>query len=197
QSPIPAASEQPVVSSNQTDEVVQVQPDVLDTAVALPAKGAEQPDMAESTANLSAVEELAVKSVETKEPVSIERTHQEVRKLLAGVEYDAAVINSPEPLSRRVVLASLLTVLAGRNLEQRGRARKAFLVHGYLEETAQDLRTADSAAERAAAARKLGVVADFAATPHLAAGLHDIAPEVRRACVESLGQIGDAAAGSP
>src|SRR5262245_11494742 len=136
-------------------------------------------------------------SPETNEPVSIERTHQEVRKLLAGVEYDAAVINARDPLSRRVVLASLLTVLAGRNREQRGRARKAFLAHGFLEETARDLQTADSAPERAAAARKLGVVADFSATPHLASGLHDTAPEVRRACVESLGQIGDGAGISP
>jgi hypothetical protein len=193
----PVVPAEQAVGSGPKDEVVQVEPDVPETVAPSVEITVNQPLAAESTLNLSAVEELSVESPFKNEPVTIERTHQEVRKLLAGVEYDAVVINARDSLSRRVVLASLLTALAGRNLEQRNRARKAFVDHGFLDETARDLQTAESPAERAAAARKLGAVAVFAATPHLAVGLHDIAPEVRRACVESLGQIGDGAGISP
>ena len=59
------------------------------------------------------------------------------------------------------------------------------------------LRTADSPAERVAAARKLGTLGDRRATDHLIAALQDGAPEVRRASTESLGQIGDMSAVAP
>jgi len=58
----------------------------------------------------------------------------------------------------------------------------------------KQLRTADSPSERAAAARKLGVIRDPRATAHLIESLQDGAPEVRRASTESLGQIGDPSA---
>src|SRR4029079_5042931 len=68
---------------------------------------------------------------------------------------------------------------------------------GFLNEASLQLRTADSPAERATAARKLGVVGNVKGSKQLIESLEDSAPEVRRACVESLGQIRDAAAIAP
>ena len=124
-------------------------------------------------------------------------TDVEVNKLLSGSAYNPSVIDAKDSATRQVISAQLLTALAGRNSEQQGHARRGFLSHGYFDDTVQQLRTADSPAERAAAARKLGVVGDQSATVHLIESLRDGAPEVRRAAAESLGQIGDPAAVAP
>src|SRR4029077_4437412 len=98
---------------------------------------------------------------------------------------------------RQMIAAKLLAALTGQNAGQQERARQAFLDHGYFDEATRDLRTADSPTERAAAARKLGSVGSRVATAHLIAALFDSAPEVRRAAVEGLGQLGDPAAIAP
>jgi hypothetical protein len=55
----------------------------------------------------------------------------------------------------------------------------------------------DSETKRAAAARQLGRLGLPSASPYLIASLFDSSPEVRRAAVESLGQVGDSAAIEP
>ncbi len=73
------------------------------------------------------------------------------------------------------------------------RARQLFLDHGYFDEAVQDLRMANSSAERVAAARALGLVGSGRGTPHLIAAMFDDDPEVRSAAEEALAQIGDSA----
>jgi hypothetical protein len=80
---------------------------------------------------------------------------------------------------------------AGQETE---RARQLFLEHGYFDEAVQDLRAAKSSAERAAAARALGLVGSGRGTPHLIAAMFDEDPEVRNAAEEALAQIGDTTA---
>lgn len=77
--------------------------------------------------------------------------------------------------------------------EEQGRARQLFLDHGYFDETVQDLRAASSAAERAAAARALGLVGSQRATAHLIAAMFDDDLEVRSAAEEALSKIGEPA----
>src|SRR6185436_18209511 len=108
--------------------------------------------------------------------------------------YDVSIIDAIDPAARQAVAAKLLDALGGRDSAQHDLARRAFMNHGYFDETTRQLRTGDSPAGRAAAARKLGVVRSPMATAHLLASLHDSAPEVRRASTEALGQLGDPAA---
>lgn len=71
------------------------------------------------------------------------------------------------------------------------RARQLFIDQGYLDEAISSLRAADSADERAAAARTLGIVGSQRGTAPLIAALFDDAPEVRAAAEQALGQIAD------
>ena len=89
----------------------------------------------------------------------VDRTENEVNRLLEGNEHGSNVIDSKD-----------------------------------LNEISSDLRTADSPSERAEAARKLGIANNREAVAHLVASLEDGAPEVRKAAVESLAQIGDPSA---
>ncbi len=130
-------------------------------------------------------------------PPQFRHTDFEVNKLLAGNPYNQSVIDAKDAATRQVISAQLLAALAGRDSEQQDNARRGFMIHGYFDDAVQQLRTADSPAERAGAARKLGVVGDSSATVHLIESLHDGAPEVRRAAAESLGQIGDPSAVAP
>jgi len=75
--------------------------------------------------------------------------------------------------------------------QQQERARKLFLDHGYFDEATQDLRAAQSPAERASAARALGLFGSQRGTPHLIAAMFDEDPEVRSAAEEALAQISD------
>jgi hypothetical protein len=133
----------------------------------------------------------------THTPAPLGHTDAEVNKLLSGRPYNPSVIDAKDLAARQAISAQLLSALAGRNSEQQMYARRGFMDHGYFDDAVQQLRTADSPAERAAAARKLGVVGDSSATVHLTESLRDGAPEVRRAAAESLGQIGDPTAIPP
>src|SRR5688572_27221271 len=126
--------------------------------------------------------------------VQFESIEVEVKKLLTGSKYDVSVIDPKSSAARQIVAAQLLDALSGRDFDQHDLARNAFISHGYFDETTRQLRTGDSPAERAAAARKLGLLRSPMATTHLVASLQDSAPEVRRAATESLGQLGDPAA---
>jgi hypothetical protein len=90
---------------------------------------------------------------------------------------------------------------AGRNLsaepqpaqrgyhEQKERARKLFMDHGYFDEAVQSLRDGISPQQRAEAARSLGVAGSKRGTPHLIAAMFDDDPEVRSAAEKSLAQM--------
>jgi hypothetical protein len=115
----------------------------------------------------------------------------EVRNLLAGRAYDSSVIHSPDKATRQVIAAELLAVLFSQDFEEQARARQIFLDDGYFDEATRSLKTAESPADRATAARKLGMLGSQLATAHLIAAVFDTAPEVRRAAAEALIQIGD------
>ncbi len=127
-----------------------------------------------------------------------ERVAEEVKKLVAGAAYDEALIGASDVATRQVVAAELMTALATETEDVRGeRARVAFQQHGYFADAARDLRAAEAPAQRASAARTLGMVGDKTATPHLVAALEDPAPEVRRSAVEALAELQDPAAVGP
>jgi hypothetical protein len=121
----------------------------------------------------------------------------ELKKLMAGGDYDESVLASDDRETRQLVGAELLSALVGRNLQRRERARAAFMKHGYFDDATRDLRIAESPNERAAAARRLSFVHDREATPHLIAALDDSSPDVRRAAVEALTDLRDPAAIAP
>lgn len=127
----------------------------------------------------------------------VTRASEEVKKLMAGGDYDESIVASDDRYTRQLVGAELLSALVGRNLQRRERARAAFMNHGYFDDATRDLRVAESPNERAAAARRLSFVHDREATPHLIAALDDPAPDVRRAAVEALMDLGDPAAIAP
>lgn len=126
-----------------------------------------------------------------------ERAQAETKRLLDGEIYDRGAIATRDVMARQMIASELLSALAGRNAGRSERARAAFVEYGYFEEKADDLRTAAASAERASAARALGLAADRAATPHLVAALEDDAVDVRRAAVESLASLRDPSAVAP
>jgi 2-isopropylmalate synthase len=87
--------------------------------------------------------------------------------------------------------------IVGRNAQRREYALDAFMKHGYFDDATRDLRIADSANERSAAARRLSFVHNQEATPHLVGALDDPSPDVRRAAVEALMDLRDPAAIGP
>src|SRR5687768_10507687 len=70
---------------------------------------------------------------------------------------------------------------AKEEAQERERARTLFLEHGYFDEAVETLRTGSSPAQRADAARTLGLVGNQRGTAHLVAALFDDHPEVRNA----------------
>ena len=127
----------------------------------------------------------------------VSRASDEVKKLMTGGEYDQNIIAANDRDTRQLVGAELLSALVGRNVERRERARDAFMKHGYFDDATRDLRVAESANERAAAARRLSFVRNQEATPHLVAALDDSSPDVRRAAVEALMDLRDPSAIAP
>lgn len=127
----------------------------------------------------------------------VSRTSEEARRVFAGESYDESTIGSEDRETRRLVGAELASALVGRNPEKRERALAAFMKHGYFDDATRDLRVAESANERAAAARRLSFVNDREATPHLIGALGDSAPDVRRAAIEALMDLRDPAAIAP
>ncbi len=130
--------------------------------------------------------------------VDAESALAETKKLLAGGDYDEAVINTQDAGVRQLIASELLTALATERERAYGeRARAAFIKYGYFADVARDLRAAAAVAQRSSAARTLGLVGDHAATQHLIAALEDPAAEVRRASVEALTELQYPAAVAP
>ena len=118
---------------------------------------------------------------------------REVRDLVAGSSSSTDVTRPSDPAVRQLVAEQLLAAMSGPNAADQERARTIFIKHGYLDETTNRFRCADSAADRAAAAYTLGIVGSRLATAHLIAGVFDSEPEVCRAAAEALARIGDPA----
>lgn len=168
------------------------------------ARDSFKPDVVSATAAgmaATAVKETPVAPTETTvsnlRQERVERVSDELKKLMAGGDYDEDVLASDDRETRQLIGAELLSALVGRNLQRRERARAAFMKHGYFDDATRDLRIADSANERAAAARRLSFVHDREATPHLIAALDDSSPDVRRAAVEALMDLRDPASIAP
>jgi len=130
----------------------------------------------------------------SQENVDVAGAQAEASTILAGGKYADQSTGTVDTGAREVIATELLSALAGRNPERRDRAREAFIKSGYFDDATRDLRVAEAPAERASAARKLALVRDPEATPHLIAALEDEAPEVRRAAVEALADVRDPAA---
>ena len=172
--------------------------DAAPAAGAAAALVAAAPVEAEPQA-VAQTDEAEQETVEAAPPdtYNVERVRLEIKHVLTGESYDEAIINAPFSETRQLIESELLFALSRRNTERRHRALKAFTEHGYFDDATRDLRTAAVPAERAAAARKLGLTRDSASTPHLVAALEDSAPEVRRAAVEALTELQDQSAVAP
>ncbi|HLL70483.1 MAG TPA: HEAT repeat domain-containing protein [Pyrinomonadaceae bacterium] len=134
------------------------------------------------------------KAVEPSVAFEPERIEAEIKKLLTGESYDESVINAADAGTRQLVSAELMSAIAGRNAARREQARTAFLKHGYFDEAARALQSAEAPGERAAAAHTLGLYGERSVTPHLTAALEDPAPDVRRTAVEALAELRDPSA---
>jgi|GEM_PF-467204 len=196
--PAPSAQTEPLQTQQllpPPDSSPEVKPDapvVLNalTDTELDLEVPEGPVVTPVSSPLPEVNEVTV-DPRSKTPPPSERTELELQKLLSGNTFDVNIIDAADIASRQMIASSLLAVLAGYNFDEHDYAREAFLDYGYFDETTRELRAAESPASRVAAARKLGLVADTRGTAHLIGALYDSSPEVRRAAVESLGQLGD------
>jgi hypothetical protein len=130
--------------------------------------------------------------VAPREKIDVAGAQAEASSILTGSKHKTPA--TVDTSAREVIATELLSALAGRNPERRDRAREAFIQSGYFDDATRDLRVAEAPAERASAARKLALVRDFEATPHLIAALDDEAAEVRRSAVEALADLRDPAA---
>jgi LPXTG-motif cell wall-anchored protein len=187
-----------------------ITPAIAEAALATPLVAAARtrgarPEPAQSEAESRRVEvpapaaPTAASPLPTDEPrrERVTRVGEEAKKLMAGGRYDESVIASEDGETRQLVGAELLSAIVGRNAQRREYAREAFMKHGYFDDATRDLRIAESANERSAAARRLSFVHNHEATPHLIGALGDPAPDVRRAAVEALMDLRDPAAIGP
>jgi HEAT repeat protein len=183
----------PVVAAKPTlTEVPQPQETSTPSVSAVEEPTEAGATTAATAALLAATGAAALATDDTQSAAASDRAAEETRKLLAGKDYDEALVGAHDASTRQLVAAELMTALATESEETHGaRARAAFLKHGYFDDAARDLRTAEEPKHRASAARTLGLVGDKAATQHLVAALEDPAPEVRRASVEALTELQD------
>jgi HEAT repeat protein len=188
------------VASTDTvaEETVSEETTVSSPAVILASAAASSTVSEEAEAERVAQEPAPV--VRELEPaVSLEGdvVQTETKHLLDGEPFDARVVGTSDVMARQMIAAELLAALAGRNVERRARAGAAFVEHGYFDETVKDLRAASAPAERASAARSLGLAGERTATAHLVDALEDSSVEVRRAAVEALASLRDPDAVEP
>jgi HEAT repeat protein len=166
---------------------------VLTPAIAPPVVTTEEAAVIEG-APVVAEETVEVEAVPAPD---IAEAEAQVNHLLDGEDFDESIVGAPDSETRLLIAVGLLSALAGRHEEKRERAREAFVKYGYFDEATFNLRTADAPAERAAAARHLGLVGDKAATPHLVAALEDSTLEVRCAAAGALAEVKDPSAIEP
>jgi hypothetical protein len=161
---------------------------------------------------------MSAKSKESAVSKQVKAALSAVRDFISGHTDDPKVPDANDIGVRKVLAAELLTSISRANEQSRQtqagqkgetensdveaerlklaqeqeRSRQLFMEQGYFDEAVQNLRTANSAADRAAAARTLGLVGSQRATSDLiAAAMFDDAAEVRQAAEDALAQIGD------
>ncbi len=209
------AVEEKTVAAQETGAVASAETQISSTettaAVASTETVAQEAALASSIAALStsvassdeaapvAKESAAIDAKGIEPAVSLDGdvVQVEMKRMLDGEPSDVRVVGTSDVLARQMIAAELLAALAGRNTERRERARAAFVAHGYLDDAAKDLGGASAPAERASAARSVGLVGDPSSTPLLVAALEDSAVEVRRAAVEALASLRDPSAVEP
>ena len=188
--PDTASSLQPVSESKSAPEI---SPAVVEMAAVAALAPKSEPEIQ----NVESAPNADAKLDEDPRRQRIAQVNEEAQKLINGAAYDENVIGSADRETRQLVGAELLAAIVGRNAARREHARAAFMKHGYFDDATRDLRIAESANERAAAARRLSFVHDREATPHLVGALDDPSPDVRRAAVEALMDLRDPAAIGP
>jgi len=104
-----------------------------------------------------------------------------------------SLIASGDVAARRAEADVLLAALGSEDSGEQEQARRLFFKLGHFEDARRTLRAAESADERADAARRLGIIGSRQSTPLLIAALFDTAPQVRRAAAEALARINDPA----
>jgi hypothetical protein len=195
-------------TATKTDAAASVQPRSESEPISAPLVAAAA---AVATPLVAATSGAAEEARETSTPVRaaepsplpdprrerVTQVAEAAKNLLGGGSYDQSIIGSDDPDTRQLVGAELLSAIVGRNAQRRDYAREAFMKHGYFDDATRDLRIAESANERAAAARRLSFVHDGQATPHLIGALDDPSPDVRRTAVEALMDLRDPAAIGP
>jgi HEAT repeat protein len=189
--PTPVRSEQRVVPEPVVSEFETPFAEEMVAPVMIPV------GVADAVEDEPTFEEVDAEEIQPSRPVAVEQAAVNVTALLSGDLHDADVISTENPEARQMIAAELLAALSGRNALRHERARDAFVNHGFFDDATRTMRTAESPAERASAARSLGLVRDDSGTPHLVAALEDSSPEVRRAAVESLAEIRDPSAVAP
>ena len=160
---------------------------------------------------------MSAKSKESAVSKQVKAALSAVRDFISGHSDDPKVPDANDLGVRKVLAAELLTSISRANEQSRQtqagqggatensdveaerlklaqgqeRSRQLFIEQGYFDEAVQNLRTANSAADRAAAARTLGLVGSQRATADLiAAAMFDDAAEVRQAAEDALAEIG-------
>jgi HEAT repeats len=184
-----AASVQPAPEPKPASEVA---PAIAEAAAVIAAASPS----AAASAEVAAADAEQLRTEDSRRG-RIAQVTEEARKLTSGAAYDESIIGSDDRETRQLVGAELLSAIVGRSEPRREHARAAFMKHGYFDDATRDLRIADSANERAAAARRLSFVNDREATPHLVAALDDPSPDVRRTAVEALMDLRDPSAIGP
>ena len=194
--PDTASSLQPV-SESKSAPGTKSTPEVIPAVVEMAAVTGPVPKSEAKVQKVESAPNEDAKLDEDPRRQRIAQVNEEAQKLINGGAYDETVIGSSHPETRQLVGAELLAAIVGRNATRREHARAAFMKHGYFDDATRDLRIADSANERAAAARRLSFVHNSEATPHLVGALDDPSPDVRRAAVEALMDLRDPAAIGP
>ncbi|HEV7799004.1 MAG TPA: HEAT repeat domain-containing protein [Pyrinomonadaceae bacterium] len=131
----------------------------------------------------------------TGKPASVDIDTQEIPRLDAAGDIPEVSKNEndEEQIPQSATGSTSVETELSENLkeQEQERARMLFMDHGYFDEAVQNLRAAKSPADRASAARALGLFGSPRGTAHLIAAMFDEDPEVCSAAEEALGRIGD------
>jgi hypothetical protein len=134
-------------------------------------------------------------------PNAIEETSRPASADVVSSELDIVDPNTEQSRAHEATQSANANAVIAEHSEtstdrEQERARQLFFAHGYFDEAVHNLRAANSPADRAAAARALGLVGSRRATAHLIAAMFDEDPEVRGAAEDAIRQIDDPTVGN-